>query len=377
MNDDVADSALSIQSEPSDAGPNALKGALFFFGLAVAVVIADVLWSGPAAFALNSSDFNPLFLFGFACTALMGTVQLASGMIHTLRYRKFGTSELKVNAARLGQSLKCSVKTVSDLAPLGPYKARLRCDLHTSTRSARGGSTRGIACLWESIETIPGTVHSAAGVPVEFALPANGLGSGGRKGNSDGNARVTWALELRAPLHGLDYYAEFALPVKGRARETESAEDPEGAASSGHAARRAGAFAGCAAPRSQRWKWLLRGLVMFGLVITVAGTLGSVAELRAKRVSGRVTTFDGAKLDVAIDTGGSVPMTAHVTHHSGHPFQAGMPVTLVCDEVTDQTYSCDVDTGARWWLQTAVGMSVGIGMLLIAWILWRRRRWWG
>jgi hypothetical protein len=51
-------------------------------------------------------------------------------------------------------------------------------------------------------------------------------------------------------------------------------------------------------------------------------------------------------------------------------------LALLCGEIKDGTYSCDPDTGLRWWMQTGIGMSIGVGMLVVAWVLWRQRRWW-
>jgi len=377
MNEAVAGSTLTIKTEKPDAGPEALKGALIFWGLAIAVVVGDVLWVGfPEVIAINSRDFNPLPLFVVLCTGLLGTIQLVSGVMHTLRFRKFGSSELTVSEPRLGANLNGLVRTESDLAPLAEFKARLRCDLHTTMHSSRGGSTSGIACLWESFQTAPASARSSAGIPFQIVIPGNGLPSGARKGGSGTVERVTWALEVRAPLRGLAYYAEFTIPMTGRRRGSEvpgSAEKSKRVA----AGAESGPFAGYDAPRSQRWKWLLRALVMFGLMITVAGTFGIADELRSVRVTGHVTAFNAPTLDVAIDGSGPPLVTAHVTHFpTRRQWESGMAVTLICGEVKDGTYSCDIDTGLTWWIQTSIGMGVGLGMLSLAWVLWRRRRWW-
>jgi hypothetical protein len=375
MTEATADSKLTIVAEPPDAGPAAIRTAVIFWCVAIAIVIGDIAWVGfSAAVAINSRDFNPLPLFGVLCAGLLGTVTLISGMLHTLRFRKFGSSVLTVSEPRLGEQLKGNVRTEHDLAVLGDFKARLRCDMHTSMRSSRGGRTSGLNCLWESVQSAPASAHSGAGIPIDIAIPGDGLASGPRKTGSDTDARVTWALEIRAPLSGLDYYTEFAIPMNGRRRggeESGGVEAPKGGSAG------SGPFSGRDAPRSQRWKWLLRGLVMFGAMVTVAGTFGVVDELRSARVTGHVTDFKSTTLDVAIDGSGSPPVTAHVTHFpKSQHWEPGMAITLICGEVKEGTYSCDADTGLRWWIQTAIGMGVGLGMLLLATVLWRRRRWW-
>jgi hypothetical protein len=82
---------------------------------------------------------------------------------------------------------------------------------------------------------------------------------------------------------------------------------------------------------------------MFGLVITVAGTFGIADEVRSARVTGHVTTYTAPMLDVAIDGVGPTPITAHPTHFPrGRKWEPGMSVELVCSELKEGTYSCDV-----------------------------------
>jgi len=365
MSDATAEAMMTIKAEPADAGPRALRGALLCGMLAVAVVIADVWWVGlRAAVDLNSRAFNPLPLFVVVCAAVLGTTALISGVVHTLRHHKFGGSELTVSEPRLGGHLKGLVRTTRDLAAPAGFRARLRCDLHTSMTNSRGGRTSGTTCLWESVRAVPATTNSSTGIPIEIAIPANGLASGVRKKRSGTDERVTWALEIAAPLRGLDYYAEFAVPMNAGPSRTagESASVP---------------FAGGEAPRSTRWKWLLRGLAMFGALVAVAGAFGIADELRSTRVVGHVTAYRSGTLDVAIDGSGQPPVTAHVTRLPVRTQrERGAAVALICGEVKDGTYSCDPDAGLRWWIQTGVAMSVGLGMLLTAFALWRRRRWW-
>ncbi len=365
------ESALTIIAEAPDAGPEAFKGAFFFWALAIAIVVGDLLWVGyPAAFAINARDFNPLPLFGVLCTGLFGTVQLASATVHSLRFRKFGSSALVVSPPRLGEKLKGLVRTSQDLSPLGDFKVRLRCDLHT-TDSTGGKSTSGMSCLWEGFETIPASTHSSAGIPIELVIPENGLATGAGTNQSNSSARARWSLEVRAPLRGLDYYAEFSLPVKGRAH------DNVGSVATAATKRgTSGPFAGYDQPRSQRWKWLLRILVMFGVLITVAASFGILGELRATRVGGHVTAFHSPILDVAIENIVSPPITAHIERPGRGPWSQGAAVELICDDLNEGTYSCDIDSGIHWWLQTGSVMAIGVAMLTIAVMLWRRRRWW-
>jgi hypothetical protein len=205
---------------PGD-GPTILITGFVCWAFAIAIAIGDILWAGyPAATDINSRDFKPLLLFFFICFAAVGAFFLFRGVLHTLRYWKYGSSALEVSETRLGQTLKGVVRTARDLAPLAEFKVRLRCDLHTSIRPAKGGWASSTSCLWESFHTVRASARCSAGIPVEIAIPDDGVESGTRKSTSDATECVTWALEVTAPLRGLNFYAEFPLTVGGHRRRS-------------------------------------------------------------------------------------------------------------------------------------------------------------
>jgi hypothetical protein len=207
------DKRIWITTEEAEAGPTAFIAAVVSWGMGAAIVMVGAWWVGfRAATDVHVHDFNPLPLFFGACFGLLGTYFLLRGVLHTLRYRKYGSSVLEVNEARLGQELKGVLRTASDLSPLADFKVRLRCDRRTSSRSVRGGWTTMTSCLWDSVQTVPATTRSSEGIPIRIAIPDDGIASGSRQ---SGRERVTWGLEVRVPLQGTDYFAEFPIKVGG------------------------------------------------------------------------------------------------------------------------------------------------------------------
>jgi len=293
-----------------------------------------------------------------------------------MRYAKFGTSSLVINEARLGQSLKGIVRTEHDLAPLADFKARLRCDLHTSMRNARGGRSSSTDCLWEGFQTVTATTRSSVGIPIDIAIPGNGVASGSRKSTSDSSERVSWALEVSAPLHGTDYYAEFPLTVGGHRRASgESAAASESrTAEPSTSAHSAGAFAGYAAPRSRWSKLFFMPFLVAGVLLSLAGIYTTWQEIKLTlhgvRAAGHVSGSTPSVIDVALDTGAASPVSVHVPYGSNfHDWPPGMAVRLTCREVKEDTRSCRMDTGFERWINTAGTLAVGAILLLLAWAL--------
>lgn len=374
MSETHSRSTITIKTEAPETGPTILITGLVCWAFAIAIAIGAYLWLGySVAIDLNSRDFNPLPGFFFVCFSAVGTFFLFRGVLHTLRYRRYGSSALAVNEARLGQTLKGIVRTVRDLSPLAEFKARLRCDLHTSMRSPKGGWTSSTSCLWESFQSVPASARSSAGIPIEIAIPDNGVASGTRKSTSDSTERVTWALEVRAPLRGLDYYAEFPLTVGGHRRGSDESDPPE-TAEHPAGARGDGPFAGYAAPRSNWSKLFFMPFLVAGAFISAAGVYTTWKEItrtvEGVRVTAHITAVAVSTLDVAIDGSAASPITAHVNLGSNfYDWKHGALVHLTCREVKEDTRTCRLDTGLERWINTAGTLVVGLLLLSLAWAL--------
>jgi hypothetical protein len=209
-------------TEEAGDGPARLRAALFCWAMTGIILVAGVVWLGaPGMFDVHSLDFFPLPDFFAFTSASLGMFFLFRGGLHSLRYRKFGTSILEANRPVLGDVLTGRIRTPRDLTTLGTFALALRCDRRDTNSSSGGsGGSRSVRteCLWRSEAKVDAWVRSSQGICVSFALPANGLRSGSRPESKTGVHReppeqIEWILRVTAPLRGLSYFAEFPLTV--------------------------------------------------------------------------------------------------------------------------------------------------------------------
>jgi len=174
----------------------------------------------PLTFNVNARDFCPL-VFVPVVFALLGLFFSGKAILDGLRVRKYGTTTLEAGEVFLGGALSGTIRTVYDLEPLGDYTISLRC---IETVVAGSLATKNLHHVdekrWEGLCTVKrDQVQSSQGIPVNIPIP-EGSGAmatvpGSEIGTSTG---VRWVLEIRAPLHGLDYYALFLIIVRQRPR---------------------------------------------------------------------------------------------------------------------------------------------------------------
>lgn len=146
-------------------------------------------------------------------------VGLALGVVAArtwIRGRKFGVSvlELETVPARPGGRLRGVVRTrvaPGDLRPGEGFTVRLRCVRRASYRDRDGDTRVGEETLWLDEARGRGRVGRGGGleVPVDIAIPA-GSSSTEMLPEDD---RVLWRLELSAAVPGVDYAAQFEVPV--------------------------------------------------------------------------------------------------------------------------------------------------------------------
>jgi hypothetical protein len=117
-------------------------------------------------------------------------------------------------------------RTERGLAPRGDFMVRVRCDNTTRHRNWKcGGSNTQTECLWEPTVAVAAATRSSAGISFAFDIPGNGLATGSR-----GEAGcVSWTLEIRAPMDGIDYVAEFPVRMPGRSRSAAGTVATKGA----------------------------------------------------------------------------------------------------------------------------------------------------
>jgi hypothetical protein len=126
-----------------------------------------------------------------------------------LRRLKWGKSEFEMAAVPgvLGGPLAGVIHAPAGIRPADGFKLRLACNETTRTTSGSKTETKTEA-RWESEQTIHRELAEDGGaktvIPVKFLVPFHQPASGDD---------IAWQLEVRAETQGIDYYAEFDVPV--------------------------------------------------------------------------------------------------------------------------------------------------------------------
>ncbi len=198
---------------------NALLGFVTFFAVcwnAMTWPVVLSVWgrgqqdSGPPWLLLA---LFPLAGFGVGCWA-------AYLWLQRLRW---GVSEFEMVSTPgvIGGPLAGIIRAPRSMSPENGFVLRLACDKSTTTRSSDGSSTE-TETLWESEHTIFRDLATADGgstmIPVKFLVPYERQSSG---------ENIKWKLSVKAEMIGVDYAAEFEVPVY---RTRTSSPDMTGAA---------------------------------------------------------------------------------------------------------------------------------------------------
>jgi hypothetical protein len=146
----------------------------------------------------------------------------------TQRYCAYGPSALSIASlpAIVGGELRGTIHAHPVVVPEGGMELTLTCsnELFRSIDRGRAGHETRTETLFEETHTVPRDAidvrdHGVA-IPVVFAIPA-GARQTSMEENVDEVVRdgarfssfVTWTLRASAPLPGVDYAAEFEVPV--------------------------------------------------------------------------------------------------------------------------------------------------------------------
>lgn len=143
----------------------------------------------------------PLFGLGFLFIAVRATLQ----------YRRFGVSEFEIKdrMGRIGGALKGTIRSSVSVHPTGNFEVKLLCREQITTGSGKHRNTR-TETRWEDRQLFSEQSHNSLnGIPVEFKIPSSCPES------FDENTRgsVSWQLSISAPMKGVDYEAQFDVPV--------------------------------------------------------------------------------------------------------------------------------------------------------------------
>jgi len=156
---------------------------------------------------------NTAALFGLLFP-IAGVGLLVWAVRATLRWRRFGAStfELARVPGVLGGELAGTLHVGGGLQEARALEARLSCIRRYVSGSGKNRSTHEDV-LWTEEERLAGSglvrgPHGLA-LPVRIAIPFDCRPSDPLESND----RILWRLELRAEVPGVDYHAQFEVPV--------------------------------------------------------------------------------------------------------------------------------------------------------------------
>lgn len=143
-------------------------------------------------------------------------IGLVGWAVHaTLRYRKYGVSRLELSTipGAIGRTLTGMVRAPAGMQADSGFEVTLTCVRRVRTRSGKNTSTSE-SVLWQDERVVSGEPSRGAAamethIPVAFRLPPDAQPCD----DTDSNNRVLWRLRLSASVPGVDYEAQFEVPV--------------------------------------------------------------------------------------------------------------------------------------------------------------------
>ena len=147
----------------------------------------------------------------------VGTYLIYRACNTTLRWRKYGRTWLQLTSipVRRGANWEARVYAAAPIESVsGRVQAILRCTESRSEyrRSNHGSKSKRVSTvLWEasSDSTVFRESQRASIIPVKFNIPENVPSTSA----PEAETQVTWELELKAEVPGVNFGAVFALPV--------------------------------------------------------------------------------------------------------------------------------------------------------------------
>ena len=154
---------------------------------------------------------------------VIGVTLLVWAVRATIRWRKFGQSVFKMISVPgvIGGGLAGGIQIPHKLHASEGVRVRLVCLQRVTTGSGKNRSTTENV-LWEDEKVItkdPVSDPRHTVVPVFFQIPP-----GWPATDSEGNQTIVWRLEAKAKVPGVDYSAQFEVPVFVTEKSRTSAE---------------------------------------------------------------------------------------------------------------------------------------------------------
>ena len=236
--------AGTSQGEDSEPAERAMTAWIMAALLGAAAVWVGWLLGWPWIFDIDDPGFNPMILV-LGLLVLSVLWYLVQALRWTGRARAFGASQIEIDGPTpvpLGGPFSGRVRTSRPIAARGDFRLVLTClDVHErrnmSSPSNSSPHQREDFPVWTAELHLPATTDSARGLAFRFDLPTsvgdrpvppirpmgNAFFRGSVSINIPGLRRIFtrnkppvaryWTLVVTAPTEGIDYRAEFVVPL--------------------------------------------------------------------------------------------------------------------------------------------------------------------
>ena len=187
-------------------------------------LISMTVCAGVIPAELKKGNHKVLFALIFPA---IGVGLLVWAAREIVRWKKFGESTFKMLSVPgvLGGQLNGAIQTSVKIRPEDGFHLKLRCVNRVTTSSGNSSSTMELV-LWEDEKTMARELLAddprRSGIPVFFQIPTDCRESD----DSNSRNRILWRLEASARVPGLDYFAQFEVPVFRTSETAPSAATP-------------------------------------------------------------------------------------------------------------------------------------------------------
>jgi hypothetical protein len=405
-------SEFHVQADQDgDPGPH-IKAALFCFAVAGSALLIGYFTLGWAGLTDKASpDFAPVPHIIAVVGILLGGFFLVRGYFDASRHRLFGASEVRGATPELGGALEGIFKVANTRPLTAPIELSLRCDWRRyvpGTPGIRGGDQS--TTLWRQSQSVAiGMAQS--GVAFHFDLPADGLPTGRRPRpktgvHPEGPGDIAWTLRAFSRRPGVNYLAEFEIPVRpgaviralGAKTKPEPAKRAAGALAQGVALALGGSVPSqseldseaeartraepdvpfASSPMPLQWDdGMLNRIALVAALALSAIALYVMGYEIAFTVGARETPAvlaDTGKNWVALNLGPDDP-NHKITVSSFQIWAKGQTVTALCKSTVDGRARCHMQTGSdRWFNSVFAVVLAGLALAAWRWKPWRLRR---
>ena len=184
------------------------KGMLgaWLFAAVWNLISMPAAWMVLSEHEIKKENYGPAFVLFLP---LVGVGMLCWAVRLTLRWLRFGESifEMACVPGGIGGPLEGTIRLSRPIRPEGPVKLRLSCLVRTTSSDGGNTSSTSERVLWQHEETVE--LNAPDTIPVAFYIP----GECSETTTLDASDGTLWRLEATAKVPGVDYAAQFEVPV--------------------------------------------------------------------------------------------------------------------------------------------------------------------